>query len=238
MIRRVKQDARPRMCSPSQKGRFHVELGRPGNAPTPPGTPPSPRRGYRNPGIINRRIKEPQRRFGRVCRGSMPARLEARAAMAGSNAVMAYLSRPVENTRCYLCAPRRPERRLGLIEAVGHAAAWAVRRRKGYPKAAAPPLRRGPYASVMLYLDLACNSFEGRARARANSLCREGPTDRSSFKSFCAGDGVCGSEFSHISYNRWTYVSVQDPAYSASGFPRVRRAGLNLKGGINVTVYK
>jgi hypothetical protein len=93
------------VCNGSSAERLRLSSTVEGRRPPPPGTPPWPRRGYRNPAIINRRIKEPQRRFGRVCRGSMPARLEARAAMAGSNAVMAYLSQPVEK---HTLLPLRP----------------------------------------------------------------------------------------------------------------------------------
>ena len=50
--------------------------------------------------------------------------------MAGSNAVMAYLSQPVEkHTLLPLRPPCRPERRLGRVEAIGHAAARAIHRR-------------------------------------------------------------------------------------------------------------
>jgi hypothetical protein len=72
--------------------------------------------------------KEPRRGFAREGsrRGSMPARLEARAAMAGSDAVMAYLSQPVEKHTLLPLRARRAERRLGLVEAVGHPAVRAV----------------------------------------------------------------------------------------------------------------
>jgi hypothetical protein len=45
--------------------------------------------------------------------------------MAGSNAVMAYLSQPVEKHTLLPLRPRRPERRLGRVEAIGHAAVRA-----------------------------------------------------------------------------------------------------------------
>jgi hypothetical protein len=106
-------------------------------APPRPGTPRSGRGtgAFDASHLCTREKKEPRRGFAREGsrRGSMPARLEARAAMAGSNAVMAYLSQPVEK-HTLLPLRLRPERRLGLVEAIG------PRRRSGRATAPGPAI--------------------------------------------------------------------------------------------------
>ena len=53
--------------------------------------------------------------------------------MAGSDAVMAYLGQLVEKHTLLPLRPVRPERRLGPVEAIGHAAVGAVRPARACP---------------------------------------------------------------------------------------------------------
>src|SRR6516162_4008101 len=75
----------------------------------------------RSPASVLAKGKKESRRFCTrgVATGLNATRLEAHAAMA--DAVWAYLSQPMEK-HTLLPLARRPERRLGLVGAVGHAA--------------------------------------------------------------------------------------------------------------------
>jgi len=64
--------------------------------------------------------------LGRVCRGSKGSTL------GGTRNMDSFVTK-MTGAQCYLfqseCVPRRPERRFGLVEAIGHAAVRAGRRR-------------------------------------------------------------------------------------------------------------